>query len=140
MVALKDGEVAEAKAKQSEASKKATFEKLKAKKLAEKTFTVHVNGEPMEITYRAISHQQYDDLVAKHPPSVEERADGANYNDKTFPPALVAAVSIDPDLTPAQAREIFNSPDWSRGDLIVLFRHALDVCNTGFDVPFGGPA
>lgn len=138
MVAVSEEKVVEARAKQREASKKATFDLLRQKKLAEKTFTVHVNGEPLEMTFRAIGHQQYDDLVAKNPPTPEERAEGSSFNTKTFAPALIAAVSVEPELSLAEAKELWNSSDWSRGDLMVLFGNAVEVCNTGFDVPFTG--
>jgi len=140
MVAVKEADVVEAQAKQREASKNATFELLRKKKLAEKTFTVHVNGEAYVMKYRAIGHQQYDDLVGKYPPTPDERAEGALYSTKGFAPALISAVSVEPKLSLDEAKELWGSSDWSRGDLMVLFSHAVDVCNTGFDVNFTASA
>ena len=39
-------------------------------------------------------------------------------------------------MSPADAKEIWESEEWSRGDLMVLFRNAVDLNNRGLDIPF----
>jgi hypothetical protein len=79
---------------------------------------------------------EYDRLVSKHPPTTEQRADGASFNLDTFAPALISAVSSDPEISPTDAKEIWNSAEWSRGEVITLYRQAVDLCNRGLDIPF----
>jgi hypothetical protein len=134
---------AEARQKQSEVSKAATLDLLKGKSRAKETFTIYLtdeNGEQQEVklTYQAIGAREYDRLVAKHPPTAEQRVDGANFNIDTFAPALISRVCVDPDMTEKDAKEIWESPEWSRGDLMVLFRHAVELNNRGLDIPFNG--
>ncbi len=131
----------EARQKQSDYSKKATLDMLKGKKRAAAKFTIFVNDEDgekqeVEINYRAIGATAYDKLVSKHPPTTEQRADGASFNLDTFAPALIAAVCLEPEMSEKDALELWNSPDWSRGEVITLYRHAVDLCNRGMDIPF----
>jgi hypothetical protein len=88
------------------------------------------------LKYRAIGMREYDKLVAKHPPKAEQRAEGASFNIDTFAPALIAAVCVEPEMTEEDAKEIWESPDWSRGDVMVLFRNAVELNNRGLDIPF----
>ena len=130
-----------ARRKQSAQSKAATLELLKAKRPAETTFSIYINdedGEQVEVTlkYRAIGAKAYDKLVSKHPPKAEDRLEGASFDINTFAPALIAACSVEPEMTEEDAKEIWDSPEWSRGDLMVLFRNAVDLNNRGLDIPF----
>jgi hypothetical protein len=126
----------EARAKQREASKSATLEKLIGKKRASTTFKIWIDQDEVEMTFRAIGAMEYDRLVSKHPPTTEQRADGASFNLDTFAPALISAVSSDPEISPTDAKEIWNSAEWSRGEVITLYRQAVDLCNRGLDIPF----
>lgn len=133
--------VAEARQKQSDDSKRATADLLLSKKRATMEFTIYVNdddGEQQEVTmkYQAIGMREYDKLVSKYPPKPEQRVDGASFDIDAFAPALIAAVCVEPELTLAQAKQIWESPDWSRGDVMVLFRNAVDLNNRGLDIPF----
>lgn len=135
----------EARAKQSSASKAATLDLLKGKSRAKETFSIYLTGESgkeqeVTLTYQAIGALEYDKLVAKHPPKADQRVDGASFNIDTFAPALIAKVCVNPEMTEEDALEIWNSPEWSRGDLMVLFRHAVELNNRGVDIPFTGSA
>lgn len=92
------------------------------------------------VNLRAIGAKDYDDLIAKHPPTAEQKKEGGSYNVDTFAPALIAACSHEPKLTPNEAAEIWNSPDWSRGEIMELFLASVEVCSKGLDVPFTGSA
>ena len=132
---------AEARQKQSEASKRATLDQLVNKPRNTTEFSLYLsdgNGGSNEVTlkYQAIGMRAYDDLVAKHPPKADQRAEGASFNMDTFAPALIAACAVESEITPAEAKKIWESEEWSRGDVMVLFRNAVELNNRGLDVPF----
>jgi hypothetical protein len=132
---------AEARQKQSQASKRATLDMLKNKPRSTTEFTLFLsdgNGGTTEATlkYQAIGMRAYDRLVSKHPPKPEQRAEGNSFDIDTFAPALIAACAVDPEISPSEAKEIWDSDDWSRGDVMVLFRNAVELNNRGLDVPF----
>lgn len=129
--------------KQSAASKRATLDILRSKKKREKELTILLpvdGGTTEEVTFlfQSIGAQEWDRLVAKYPPTSEQRAEGAAFNMHTFAPALLARVCIDPELTEDEWKEIWNSPDWNRGEVIQFFYTAVDLCSTGMDIPFSG--
>jgi hypothetical protein len=135
------GKTAEARQKQSDASKSATLDLLKNKKRAKETFTLFLldeDGEKVEVemTFQSIGAREYDKLVSKHPPKAEQRVDGATFDMDSFAPALIARCSVDPEISDKDAKEIWESPDWSRGDLMVLFSRAVQLNNRGIDIPF----
>ena len=121
----------------------ATFDQLRAKPRRVLKFdvnTVDEDGEDISLSmkYRALSSKEYDKLLEKHPPSTREKAKGATYTVDTFAPALISAVSAEPQLTVEQATELYNSDEWSGGEISTLFVNALRICNAGLDVPFNG--
>jgi hypothetical protein len=136
------GEVAEARQKQSEASKRATLAMLKGKSRATTEFSLFLsnngNSTQTEVTmkFQAIGMREYDRLVSKYPPKPDQRVEGASFDIDTFAPALIAACSVEPQISSEEAQDIWDSPDWSRGDLMVLFRNAVDLNNRGLDIPF----
>jgi len=128
---------------QREASKRATFDMLKSKPRAEREVLLKIPGNDGEIQelsmlFRAIGSQDYDKLLGKNPPTLEQKADGAAYNVNTFGPALLSKVCIEPDMDTAQWSVIWNSPDWGRGEVMQLFLVAVELCNKGLDIPFIG--
>ncbi len=125
-----------ARNKQSQASKRATLDQLKTKPRATMEFSIYIEGAEVTLKYQAIGSKEYDKLVAKHPPKPEQRADGASFNIDTFAPALIAACCLEPEMSKEDAQAIWDSEDWSRGDLMVLFRNAIDLNNRGIDIPF----
>lgn len=129
-----------ARRKQSQQSKAATIDMLKSKKRATNEFSIYINGDdgPTEVTlkFQAIGAREYDKLVAKHPPKTEQRAEGQSFNMESFAPALISAVSVEPEISLQDAKDLWESDDWSRGDLMVLFRNAVELNNRGIDIPF----
>jgi hypothetical protein len=132
------GKVAEARAKQRAASRRATFEQLHSKKRTEQELTLHLGDEELTVLFRAIGTRDYDKLLSKHPPKPEQKVEGASYDINSFGPALIAATMIEPELTKDQAQELWDSEEWSRGEIMTLFRTAVEVCNRGLDIPFTG--
>src|SRR3954471_16505238 len=108
----------EARQKQSANSKRATLDQLIHKPRSVTEFNLFLsdgNGGSNEVTlkYQAIGMREYDRLVSKHPPKPEQRVDGASFDIDTFAPALISACAVDPEITLAEAKEIWNSDDWS---------------------------
>lgn len=133
----------EGQSAQREVSKRATFDMLKSKPRAEREVLLKIPGSDGEIQelsmlFRAIGSQEYDKLLGKNPPTLEQKADGAAYNVNTFGPALLSKVCIEPDMDTAQWTVIWNSPDWGRGEVMQLFLVAVELCNKGLDIPFIG--
>lgn len=132
---------AEARQKQSQADKRATMDLLLNKPRSTTEFSLYLsdgNGGTNEVTlkYQAIGMREYDRLVGKHPPKPDQRAEGSSFDIDTFAPALIAACAVEPEISPQQAKEIWDSPEWSRGDVMVLFRNAVELNNRGLDIPF----
>jgi hypothetical protein len=125
---------------QHERNKRATFELLRKKPRAETEVVLElpgVNGDKQTISmqFRAIGAQAYDKLISNHPPTTEQKAEGAIYNTQTFGPALLSKVCIDPMLDYEQWREIWKSDDWNRGEIMQLFVAAAELCNRGLEIP-----
>jgi hypothetical protein len=132
---------AEARQKQSESDKRATIDQLINKPRSTTEFSLFLsdgNGGTNEVTlkYQAIGMRAYDRLVSKHPPKPDQRAEGSSFDMDTFAPALIAACSVDPEISPTEAKKLWDSDDWSRGDVMVLFRQAVELNNRGLDIPF----
>jgi hypothetical protein len=131
----------EARQKQSDATRRATLDELVNKPRSVTEFSIFLpdgNGGTNEVTlrYQAIGMRAYDRLVAKHPPKPDQRAEGSSFDMDSFAPALIAACSVDPEISPAEAKKIWDSDEWSRGDVMVLFRQAVELNNRGLDIPF----
>jgi len=134
---------AEARQKQSQQDKRATIDQLINKPRSVTEFSIYLsdgNGGTNEVTlkYQAIGMREYDRLVGKHPPKPDQRAEGASFDIDSFAPALIAACSVEPEISPSEAKAIWDSDEWSRGDVMVLFRQAVELNNRGLDVPFNG--
>lgn len=101
------------------------------------------DAETVEFVFRAIGRKALAALVRKHPPSAEEREKARTehkeaghpmskfvppqWDDETFPPELIAHASVSPKFTVEQARELWNSPEWSHAELSAIFQAAWNV-------------
>jgi hypothetical protein len=121
---------------------RATLTALRAKKPREKEVSLQLAApdEPVTFLFRALGAREWEQLIALHKPTGAQRADGQPFNTETFPPALLSAVCIDPELTEAEWAEIWNSPDWNRGEIADLYGEAVNLCSAGFDIPFNASA
>lgn len=121
---------------QRKQAKRATFEALKSKKRAEREFTVVLNeGEdPVSLLFRAIGAQEYDKLLTRYPPTKEQQAEGASFNQDKFAPALLSRVCVEPVMDEDEWTEIWNSPDWNRGEIGAMFWAAVELCNKGMEL------
>jgi hypothetical protein len=121
--------------------KYATFEELFKKPPRFRELDVHTtNGHSLSVRLRALSAKEYDDLIAQHPPTAAQKSKGNLFNPDTYAPALLAKVFDTPKLTTDEARSLYESPDWSSGEIGFLFMECVKLCNEGVDVPFNKPA
>lgn len=119
----------------------ATLEQLKKKQTVTKTVTLTVtgdDGEPTEVSlsFRGIPAHRYDKLISRFPPKKEHKKQGYGYNPDGFGPAIIAATCVEPEMTEEDAREIWESDTWNRGERMMLLMAAIEVCTVGLDVPF----
>lgn len=105
---------------------KATAEILLGHTLPERTINLPVGDAAFEVRMRAATRKQYDDLVSAHP-----NADGSwpPYAIDTFAPALIAACLVEPELTPEQVAQLWET--WEIEPLNVLWDAAMDL-STGW--------
>lgn len=125
----------EARRKQSKADKQNMLAKLLGKQRKTRTVKIKVNDETLELQFRALSAHELDALRAKHPPTVEQKANGFSVNQETFQPALVSACLTDPEMTYEEAQQMWASEHWSHGELQNLFNICSDLCLEGIDIP-----
>lgn len=78
------------------------------------------------IRLRALPRPALEALYKAHPPSEEERDDGAEWG-KTFPAAVIAASSVE-GMTEEEAIELLDV--WSLSEANALFNAAMSVQNT----------
>lgn len=85
-------------------------------------------------TFRALGKRAWADLLAKHPPTAEQKQHGrAEFNADTFPAAAVAACAVDPVITPEAATRLEAALNSSQFD--VLWGAVLDVNVGGLSSP-----
>lgn len=123
-------------------ARRATFEDLINKPVRTKEIQVNTSDEGSEpisltIVIRALGAKDYDHLLAQHPPTSKQKAEGSNFNIDTFAPALLSRCAVEPVLTYEEATEVFASSSWSGGEVGGLFMELMKLCNEGVNVPFG---
>jgi hypothetical protein len=121
-------------------SNRATFAQLRSKAPQEKEVVVRLGDDEMSFLFRSIGAKEWDLLVSKHPPTNAQRADGNPFNTDTFPPALMARVCVEPVLSSEEWTEIWESDTWSRGEIGDLYAAAVNLCTSGFNIPFSASA
>ena len=125
----------------TETRRQATLKDLLNKPARTKDVVLTVPDEDgMMIEYvfsmRAIGSKAYDVLVGMHPPTPDQKREGATYNPDSFGPALISMCSANPRMTPNEAKELWESDEWSRGEVMEIFMASVEVNSRGLDVPF----
>lgn len=110
------------------------FKKRRVERKVEFTLPGENGSEQVELLFRSIGAKEYDELVTKYPPTAQQRKDGLSYNIDMFAPALLSRVCIDPDMNYDAWKELWESEDWNRGELMHLYVNAADVCTAGMTV------
>ncbi len=120
-------------AKQADA--KAELERLQAE--------ASESGAVATFTFRGIGRKAYEQLIEDHPPTEAQQKEAREagqaaglpaqfqrlkWNADTFPPALIAAASYEPKITPEEAWEIYHvSENWNDGELTSIFVTAVEA-------------
>ena len=131
-----ESDVIESRSKQREDSNRATFDALMTKKRAEQEVVIKMSeDEEISMLFQALSTVEYDKLMSDHPPTVSQKADGMIYNEHSFGPALLSKVCVEPQMSLKQWKEVWNSDEWSKGEMAELFIIAGRLCNRGLDIP-----
>jgi hypothetical protein len=69
------------------------------------------------ITVATVSQRTWADLLLKHPPSPSQRREGLDHDPAGLQIAAVSACAIDPEITPLQAEQLYDtlpSGEWTR--------------------------
>jgi hypothetical protein len=121
---------------QSDDDKAKLVNKLISKKRRTKAISLTVDGDEVNLLFGAISAHELDKLYAAHRPNPDQKVQGMSFNPNTFNPALVSACSIEPKIGDDEAQEIFDSENWSTGELSYLVDVCSALCMQGLDIPF----
>lgn len=78
----------------------------------------------VRLTFRALPRPAYEQLLAEHPPTDEEREQGRAYDVETFAPALISACSAE-GMTVEEATELLET--WNQAEAGGLFQAAVVV-------------
>ena len=99
----------------------------KAKQLADQLLDLEAEIEAATRTFRlrAMSSRRWRSLLAAHPPTKQQKADGADFNPETFPVAALAACAVVPEMTLEQAEKIADA--LPLGDFQKLWSAVLTV-------------
>ncbi|MDJ0464982.1 hypothetical protein [Streptomyces sp. H27-C3] len=79
------------------------------------------------LTFRALPGDAFGDLVKEHPPTEEQAESGSDWNEDSFPAALISASSVD-GMTEDDAAALLAT--WGMADRVELFQAALAAQNT----------
>lgn len=92
--------------------------------------------QSVKFVFRSIGRKTYERLVRENPPTEKQKKEAEDRGDnpddldwdaEKFPPLLVAATLVEPELTEEQVLEIFNSDDWSSTELSILYVTAQEA-------------
>lgn len=115
------------------AKKTLTLDDIRSsKKAPRRTVEITLDGEgtnkkTVEFVFRGIGRKAFEELAEQYP-----SADNPNeWDPARFGPALVAAACEAPKMTEAEAKAIWDDPEWSYQECDQLFAGALSV-NAGF--------
>lgn len=93
-----------------------------------------MEDEVVTFVFRSIGRSNFDQVIEECPPTSQQLKEASNdgedppsWNTDTFPPAIIAAAIVEPELTEEQVYEIWESEDWSHAEVASLYLAALDV-------------
>lgn len=112
-------------------------------------------GQCVVVTLGRIGGHALEQIRDAHPPTVEQRAAARQaqldagrarhelvelvHNPDTYPPALIAACAVDPEMTYDEAVELWTAPSTSQADRVRLFQaaEAVNTVSPGGGLPEG---
>jgi hypothetical protein len=108
-------------------------DRLRARQLPTETIRLPdpAGGADEVFELRGLSPDEWETLVAEHPPSDDESALGAQWDVTTFRPALLAACVLTPEgdepLTAQDWAELAAGTTFAPGEFTLLFHAALEL-------------
>ena len=111
-------------------------DRLLNKRRASTEVVIDLDGEPVALKFEAISSHEMDALISRNAPTKEQRGRGMSYNPNTLNPELVALCSVEPRLTKEETRDMWQSENWSAGELNQICDTVLALCSEGFGSSF----
>lgn len=94
--------------------------------------------------FRALSSREIDALIKAHRPTDAQKTEARKlglqppaWNVETYPPALVAAALVSPEMTADQVAELFNSDTWNPAELQSIYQAAEAAIGTRRVVDLG---
>lgn len=90
---------------------------------AKKAYDAHT----IVLRFQGLERQDLESLAAKHPPTEQDEANGAEFAEATFMPALISAASLDGMPEDAAARYM---QTWGPSDARTLWQAAWSVQHT----------
>lgn len=114
---------------------KALIREVDTLKAEVEEFREEIKDDVVDFVFRSVGRKRYEDLVQGCPPTKKQIADarkeGADgdlgWNPETFPPTLIAAALVEPEMTEEEVFEIWESDDWNQAELVTLFMAAMAV-------------
>ena len=99
----------------------------------------YVKETSIKFVFRSIGRRKFEQLFMDHPPTDAQReaakakGDELNFNEDTFPAALVHACLVEPHLEPEEVKEIIEGGtdgEWNSAEVGILFTSAMEVNQT----------
>jgi hypothetical protein len=93
-----------------------------------------IDGEYIEFIFRSVGRRRYEEIFEECPPTAKQKQDAVKagedepqWNPETFPPAIIAASVVEPEMTEEDVYDMWESEDWNQAELTSLFLAALTV-------------
>lgn len=99
-----------------------------------------VAEESVTFVFKALGRKVVEVLMKKHRPTASQVAEfqeiledqglpkqTLQFNEDTFPPALLSACCVTPKMTTEEAQALWDSENFSRGDLSAMFQSAWNI-------------
>lgn len=97
-----------------------------------------MEAESVEFRFREIPRIEWERLIRANPPRQDDRKAGAEWNADKFPPAVLAACSVDPEMTFEQAKRLWD--EWPFGEVRRLWQAVLTLNSGVGQVPLASTA
>ena len=91
-----------------------------------------IDDDLIEFSFRSIGRRRYEEIFEECPPTTKQKQEAAKngeeepqWNPETFPPAIIAASIVDPEMSEDDVYDMWESTDWNQAELTSLFLAAL---------------
>lgn len=92
-------------------------------------------GDPEPLELRALPADEFEQLMAEHPPTAEQREAGTPWNEATFRPALMSRSEV-----PLDGEEPLSWEDWAQLLSVLPFGEVRELYDTALALNDRAPA